>query len=50
MVGVNDFKKNQKILVDDEPYVIVDFQHHKPGKGNAITRVKLRHLISGTNL
>lgn len=50
MVGVNDFKKNQKIMVDGEPYVIVDFQHHKPGKGNAITRVKLRHLIAGTNL
>lgn len=50
MVGVNDFKRNQKIMLDDEPYVIVDFHHHKPGKGNAITRVKLRHLIAGNNL
>lgn len=50
MHGVNDFKKGLKILVDGEPYTIVDFQHHKPGKGNAITRVKLRNLVSGSNL
>lgn len=50
MVSTSDFKKGLKILVDDEPYSIIDFQHYKPGKGNQITRTKLRHLITGGNL
>jgi elongation factor P len=50
MVATSDFKKGMKILVDNEPYSIVDFQHVKPGKGNQFTRTKLRHLITGSNL
>ena len=50
MYATSDFKKGLKILIEGEPYSIVDFQHIKPGKGNQFTRTKLRHLISGTNL
>lgn len=50
MVSTSDFKKGLKLLIDDQPYTITDFQHHKPGKGNSITRVKLKNLVSGTNL
>ncbi len=50
MVGTNHFKKGLKISIKDEPYVIVDFQHIKPGKGNQFTRTKLRHLIKGSLL
>lgn len=50
MVGTSDFKKNLKVLIDDQPYAIVDFQHVKPGKGNQFTRTKLRNLITGQNL
>ncbi|MBC86497.1 MAG: elongation factor P [Bdellovibrionaceae bacterium] len=50
MVSTSDFKKGLKLLVDDEPYSIIDFNHFKPGKGNSITRTKLKHLISGSNL
>jgi len=50
MVSTSDFKKGLKLLIDGQPYTITDFQHHKPGKGNAITRVKLKNLVSGTNL
>ncbi|MCB0384352.1 MAG: elongation factor P [Bdellovibrionales bacterium] len=50
MVGTSDFKKGLKILVDNEPYVVIDFQHVKPGKGNQFTRTKLKHLISDSNL
>ena len=38
------------ILIDNEPYNIVDFQHHKPGKGSSVTRTKLKNLITGNNL
>ena len=50
MYGTSDFKKNLKILYKGQPYVIIDFQHVKPGKGNQFTRTKLKHLINGTNI
>ena len=50
MHSTSDFKKGLKILIDADPYVIVDFQHIKPGKGNQFTRTKLRHLVTGQNL
>ena len=50
MVATSDFKKGLKIVVDNEPYIIVDFQHIKPGKGNQFTRTKLKHLVTGQNL
>jgi len=45
-----DFKKGLKIMVEGSPYVIVDFQHVKPGKGNQFTRTKMRNLLTGQNL
>lgn len=50
MYETNDFKKGLKIMVDGSPYVIVDFQHVKPGKGNQFSRTKLRNLLTGSNL
>ena len=47
MYETSDFKKGLKILIKGAPYVILDFQHVKPGKGNQFTRTKLKHLISG---
>ncbi len=49
MYETGDFKKGLKILMEDAPYVIVDFQHVKPGKGNQFTRTKLRNLLTGQN-
>ena len=42
-----DFRKNLKIMVEGSPYVIIDFQHVKPGKGNQFTRTKMRNLLTG---
>jgi elongation factor P len=50
MYECGDFKKGLKILLDGEPYAIVDFQHVKPGKGNQFSRTKLRNLLTGSNL
>lgn len=50
MYDLSDFKKGLKILVEGEPYSVVDFQHVKPGKGNQFTRTKLKHLLNGSNL
>lgn len=49
MYETADFKKGLKILMEDQPYVIVDFQHVKPGKGNQFTRTKMRNMLTGQN-
>lgn len=49
MYETSDFKKGLKILMEDQPFVIVDFQHVKPGKGNQFTRTKLRNMLTGQN-
>lgn len=50
MYSTSDFRKGLKLLIDNEPYAIVDFQHVKPGKGNQFTRTKLRNILTGSNL
>jgi elongation factor P len=50
MYTTSDFKKGLKILIDGQPFSVVDFQHVKPGKGNQFTRTKLKNMISGANL
>ena len=50
MYGTNQFRNGLKIELDNEPFVIVEFQHVKPGKGGAFVRTKLKSLISGNVL
>ncbi len=50
MLDTSDIKKGVKILIDNDPYTVVDFQHVKPGKGNAFTRVKVKNLKTGQSL
>jgi elongation factor P len=49
MYETSDFKKGLRILYENEPFTIVDFQHVKPGKGNQFTRTKMRNLLTGQN-
>lgn len=50
MYSTSDFKKGLKLLIEGQPYSVVDFQHVKPGKGNQFTRTKLKNMITGANL
>lgn len=50
MLETADFKKGLKLLVDGQPYVIIDFQHVKPGKGNQFSRTKMRNLLTGQQI
>ena len=43
-MDTSDIRKGLKMMVDGQPYVVVDFQFVKPGKGQAFTRVKVRNL------
>lgn len=47
MISTSDFRKGTKILFRDAPYIVVDFQHVKPGKGGAFIRTKMKNMITG---
>lgn len=47
MYSTAEFRKGLKIEFKGEPYIILEFQHHKPGKGGAFMRTKLKNLITG---
>lgn len=47
MISVNDFKTGVTIEMDGQAYVVVDFQHVKPGKGAAFVRAKLKNVKTG---
>ncbi len=46
-VSTAEFRNGLKIEIDGEPYVIVEFQHVKPGKGGAFIRTKIKSLKTG---
>lgn len=47
MYDTTDFRKNLKIEIDGEPFVILEANHVKPGKGVAFVKTKYKSLISG---
>lgn len=50
MLDTSSFRKNLKIEIDGEPWVIVACQHVKPGKGVAFVKTRMRNLITGRTL
>ncbi len=47
-VDTADFKNGLAIILEGEIFTIVWFQHHKPGKGGAVMRTKLKNLRTGS--
>jgi elongation factor P len=45
--STNEFKSGLKIMLDGDPYSIVENEFVKPGKGQAFNRVKVRNLKTG---
>ena len=45
--NTNEFRSGLKLLIDKEPYSIVENEFVKPGKGQAFNRVKIRNLLNG---
>lgn len=43
----SDIKKGVKFMQDGQPYVVVDFQFVKPGKGQAFVRTKMKNMLTG---
>ena len=45
--STNEFRSGLKIIIDNDPCIIVENEFVKPGKGQAFNRVKLRNLNTG---
>ncbi|HSO09748.1 MAG TPA: elongation factor P [Desulfoprunum sp.] len=50
MYTASDLRKGLKVQIDGNPYIIIDFEFSKPGKGQALYRCKMRNMISGNQL
>lgn len=50
MIDVNDLRKGVTFEHDGSLYKVLDYQHNKPGRGNATIRIKARDLRKGTTL
>ncbi|GAB4192437.1 MAG: elongation factor P [Simkaniaceae bacterium] len=46
-INTNQLKNGLKVEIEGEPYTVVGVEFVKPGKGQAFTRTKLKHLTSG---
>ena len=44
----SELRKGMKITMDGAPFLIVESQFVKPGKGQAFTRTKMRNMITGS--
>lgn len=47
MISTNDFKTGMTIDYEGNLFQVIEFQHVKPGKGQAFVRSKLRNLRTG---
>ncbi|QZY56971.1 elongation factor P [Crassaminicella profunda] len=48
MISAGDFRKGMTFQINGEPFVVVDFQHVKPGKGAAFVRTKYKSILTGS--
>jgi len=50
MIDVNDLRKGVIFEFDNSLFRVLDFSHHKPGRGNAIIRIKARNIRTGSTI
>lgn len=48
MIDVNELRSGVTFEIDGELFKVVEYSHHKPGRGKATIRTKIRNLRSGT--
>jgi elongation factor P len=47
MYESSDLRKGLKFQIDGEPYVVVQFDFVKPGKGQALYKCRLKNMVTG---
>jgi elongation factor P len=48
MIGVTELRKGVTFEMDGDLYRVLEYAHHKPGRGNAVIRTKLRNIRTGS--
>ena len=48
--NTSEFRKGLKVQLDSDPYLMIECNFVKPGKGQALYKCKMRHLLRGTIL
>lgn len=46
-INTNDVRKGNKLLIEKEPCIVLDFDAVKPGKGQAFNRIKVKNMLTG---
>jgi elongation factor P len=47
MISTNDLRTGVTVEIDGDVFMVVDFQHVKPGKGAAFVRTKIKNMKTG---
>jgi elongation factor P len=50
VIDVNELRKGVTFTMDGEIFKVLQYQHHKPGRGKATIRTTLRNLRTGATL
>ncbi|MCA9529660.1 MAG: elongation factor P [Myxococcales bacterium] len=50
MADTTDLRKGFKLVIDRQPYIVVESQFVKPGKGQAFFRTKMKNMMTGSTL
>lgn len=48
LLSHTDLRKGTKVIIDNQPWLIVDSDFVKPGKGSAFTRCRVKNFFSGS--
>lgn len=50
MYGINDLKTGTTFELEGQPFVVLEYQHSKMGRGGAVLRTKLKNLLTGATV
>jgi elongation factor P len=50
VIDVNELRRGVTFTMDGELYKVLEYQHHKPGRGKATIRTTLRNLRTGATV
>jgi elongation factor P len=50
VIDVNELRRGVTFTMDGELYKVLEYQHHKPGRGKATIRTTLRNLRTGATI
>lgn len=48
MIDANELRKGTTFFLEGVLYQVLEYQHYKPGRGNAIIRTKIRNMRTGS--